>query len=179
MTAKTSNYFKPEEIPDDCLRVMKEGDRVISYQTQDYKWHHANRGQPTKYRPEFCERILEIGEIGGWLCEMAEACDVSRATIDLWADKHPEFLEALTRAKQKAQAWFEKEGRENMLVGRGMMFNSTMWKAQMCARHPFEYTDRKAIEHTGPGGGPIKTITSDMTAQEAAEAYADSLNEEI
>ena len=171
-------YFNPEDIPDDVVNTMTEGDKVISYQTSDYKWHHANTGQPSKYRPEFCERVIDIGRIGGWMCEMAEACDVHRSTFDLWADKHSEFLEALTRAKQLAQAWFEAKGRDNMLVGRGMMFNATMWKAQMCARHPFEYTDRKAIVHTGPSGGPIHTIATTMSAQEAADLYADTLNNE-
>ncbi len=32
-------------------------------------------------------------------------------------------------------------------------------------------------EHGGPGGTPIRMITSSMTAQEAAEAYADTLLE--
>ena len=31
-------------------------------------------------------------------------------------------------------------------------------------------------EHTGPNGGPIQTITKNMTPQEAAAAYADTLN---
>ena len=31
-------------------------------------------------------------------------------------------------------------------------------------------------EHTGPNGGPIQTITSEMTPQEAAEAYAATMH---
>lgn len=31
-------------------------------------------------------------------------------------------------------------------------------------------------EHTGAGGGPIQTITKEMTPQEAAEAYAATIN---
>lgn len=31
-------------------------------------------------------------------------------------------------------------------------------------------------EHSGPGGGPIQTITKEMTPQEAAEAYAATLH---
>lgn len=30
-------------------------------------------------------------------------------------------------------------------------------------------------EHTGPDGGPIKTISDDMTPQQASELYADTL----
>lgn len=32
-------------------------------------------------------------------------------------------------------------------------------------------------EHSGPGGGPIQTVTSAMTAKEAAEAYAATMGE--
>lgn len=33
----------------------------------------------------------------------------------------------------------------------------------------------QAVELTGPNGGPIKTITTDMTAKEAAERYREEL----
>lgn len=109
-------------------------------------------GRPSKYRPEFCELVIEVGSYGGWLSEMAEACDVSRNTMDTWAGAHPEFLEALTRAKQKAQAWFEIEGRKGLTADK---FNSSLWSKQMSARHRDEYTERREL--TGSDGGPIQT----------------------
>lgn len=75
-----------------------------------------------------------------------------RSQMDVWADAHPEFSEALTRAKQKAQAWFEREGREGL---RAEKFNSALWAKQMSARHRNEYTERKEV--SGPEGGAIKT----------------------
>lgn len=103
-------------------------------------------GRPTKYKPEFCDLIIEIGERGGWLSEMAEACDVHRSTMDEWAANHPEFSEALSRAKQKAQAWFEREGREGIKADK---FNSALWQKQMSARHPGEYTEKRDYSHKG------------------------------
>lgn len=100
-------------------------------------------GRPTKYEPSFCEVVVKVGEDGGWLCEMAEACDVHRSTMDEWASKHPEFSEALTRAKQKAQSWFEKQGRIGLTADK---FNSSLWAKQMSARHPDEYTERREID---------------------------------
>lgn len=109
-------------------------------------------GRPTKYKPEFCELILEIGAQGGWLSEMAEACDVHRSTMDEWASAHPEFSEALARAKQKAQAWFEEQGRKGLTYDK---FNAALWSKQMSARHRDEYTERREV--SGADGGPIKT----------------------
>lgn len=103
-------------------------------------------GRETKYRPEFCDLVISVGEEGGWLSEMAEACDVVRATMDNWAEAHPEFLEALTRAKQKAQAWFEREGRDGLRAER---FNAPLWQKQMSARHPAEYTEARNLNHAG------------------------------
>lgn len=106
-------------------------------------------GRPSKYKEEFCETIVRVGEEGGWLCEMAEACDVHRNTFDVWAKEHPEFLEALTRAKQKAQAWFERTGREGMFMDK---FNSSLWQKQMSARHREEYCERSQVDHTSSDG---------------------------
>ena len=122
------------------------------------------RGRPTKYKPIFCKRVIEIGEQGGWLCEMAEACDVHRNSFDNWVVEHPEFLEALTRAKQKAQAWFEIQGRTGLTADK---FNSALWQKQMSSRHPNEYTEKRVNEHSGPGGGPI--LISDTKQKLAAK----------
>jgi hypothetical protein len=103
-------------------------------------------GRPTKYKPEFCDLVIEVGEQGGWLAEMAEACDVVRSQMDVWAEAHPEFSEALTRAKQKAQAWFEKQGRIGLTADK---FNSALWAKQMSARHRMEYSDKLDVEHSG------------------------------
>lgn len=121
-------------------------------------------GRPTKYKKEFCAKVIEVGEIGGWLSEMAEVCDVHRSTMDEWAANHPEFSEALTRAKQKAQAWFEREGREGLKADR---FNAPLWQKQMSARHRDEYTERNEL--TGANGGPIKT--EDVSLKDAARQF--------
>lgn len=39
------------------------------------------------------------------------------------------------------------------------------------------WSEKTQHEITGKDGGPIRTITTEMTAQEAAEAYADTLND--
>ena len=96
-------------------------------------------GRPSKYDPAYCDTIIAVGEEGGWLSEMAEACDIARSTMDEWAATYPEFSEALTRAKQKAQAWFEREGRMGLKAER---FNAPLWSKQMSARHRDEYTER-------------------------------------
>ena len=121
-------------------------------------------GQPTKYTPEMCDRVVEVGAYGGWLSEMAEACDVHRSTMDNWAADHPEFFEALARAKQKAQAWFETKGRTGLEADK---FNSALWAKQMSARHRDEYTERRELAN--PEGQTFKT---EATGSGAAKLLA-------
>lgn len=115
----------------------------------------AKVGRPTKYKPEFCDLVIEVGSYGGWLSEMAEACDVVRSTMDEWAATHPEFSEALTRAKQKAQAWFEAQGRTGLTADK---FNSALWQKQMSARHRDEYTERLDTNNTHDVTDPMKLL---------------------
>lgn len=130
------------------------------------KWSDGKHpgGRPTKYRPEFCQTIIEVGEYGGWLSEMAEACDVARSTMDEWAANHPEFSEALTRAKQKAQAWFETKGREGLTADK---FNSALWAKQMSARHRDEYSERANLDLTSSDGSmtPKPTVIEFVAPQ--------------
>lgn len=131
----------------------------------------AKRGRPTKFKPEYCDVVREVGMRGGWLSEMAEECDVARSTMDEWASNFPEFSEALTRAKQSAQAWFERKGREGLEADK---FNSSLWAKQMSARHREEYTERREV--TGAEGGPIKTEEVGQGAAKLA-AFLDGIAE--
>lgn len=113
-------------------------------------------GRPTKYEPRFCDVVLEVGAYGGWISEMAEACDVHRSTFPEWEKAHPEFSAALARAKQKAQANFEIMGRTGLTAER---FNSALWQKQMSARHPDEYTERKDMNLSGEVTVKKATVT--------------------
>jgi hypothetical protein len=114
-------------------------------------------GRPTKYEEKFCKTVIDVGSYGGWLSEMAEACDVHRSTMDEWAENYPQFSEALSRAKQKAQSWFEREGREGLKADR---FNAPLWQKQMSARHRNEYSEKQIVDNISSDGSmsPITRI---------------------
>ena len=109
-------------------------------------------GQPTKYKPEYCKTVIELGKEGKSLVQMAAHFDVARQTIDNWAEQNDEFLEALTRAKVHCQAWWEDTGQDGLFADK---FNAPVWKKSVEARFRDDYTERKEV--TGADGGPIKT----------------------
>lgn len=112
-------------------------------------------GRPTKYDEKFCEVVRMVGSQGGWVCEMAEACDVHRSTLDEWASKHPKFSAALARAKQESQAWYERVGRDALYADK---FNSHLWTKTVQARFREDYTERREQVLQNPDGSNV-TLT--------------------
>lgn len=110
-------------------------------------------GRPTKYKPEYCEKILELAKEGkGWV-SWALACGVDRPTLYAWGDQHPEFLTALKEAKLLEQLWWEEVGRSSV---HEKHFQSVIWRTSMQARFREDYTERKVQEVTGKDGGAIR-----------------------
>lgn len=119
-------------------------------------------GRPSKYKPEYCEKIMDIAKTGAGMVEWALACDVDRVTLYDWAEKHEDFSTALTRAKMLEQAWWETTGRDNLNADR---FNALVWKTTMQARFRDDYTERKVTEVSGPDGGAIKVEAKTVDAR--------------
>jgi hypothetical protein len=110
--------------------------------------------RPTKYDPGMCDTVIAAGEEGKTLAEMAAELDVDRATVNEWIERHEEFSRAVKRGLDKAQAWWEKQGRIATFGGFDG-FNATSYIFQMKNRFREDWRDKQDLEHTGPNGGPI------------------------
>jgi hypothetical protein len=109
-------------------------------------------GRPTDYDPSYCEDVITYGRIGKSLTWIATEIGVTRQTLHNWKDAHPEFLDALTRAKDLSQRWWEDKGQEGM---EQQGFNASVWSRSMAARFPDDWREIKGAEISGPGGSPI------------------------
>lgn len=134
----------------------------------------AKTGRPTDYRSEHCARVIELGRLGKSRAQIAADLDISRQTLDNWQTANPEFLEAMTRARDLSLAWWETAGQEGIFE---RSFNAQAWGLQVRNRFPEDYRDKHELHHTGNGGRSMTIITPNMTAQEAQEAYAATLAE--
>ena len=111
-------------------------------------------GRPSKYRPEYCEKVLEMArETGAGPAEYAAEFNVARETLYDWAAAHEEFSTVLTRAKDLEQAWWEKTGKTGLFADK---FNALVWKTSMQARFRSDYTERQQTELTGANGGAVQ-----------------------
>lgn len=109
-------------------------------------------GRPTSYDPEYCERVVEFGRDGKSLTWIATELGVVKQTIHNWMKEFPEFLDAMTRAKELSQRWWEDKGQDG-LERQG--FNSSVWSRSMAARFPDDWREIKGSEVSGPNGGAI------------------------
>ena len=114
-------------------------------------------GAPTKYDPEFCERVIEWGKMGKSRAWMASRLDVAIQTIYNWEALHPEFLEAMARAAAHAQAHWEDQGHDNLT---NREFQSAVWTRSMGARFPKDWREKHAHVGGDEGDSPIKQEVS-------------------
>lgn len=110
-------------------------------------------GRPSRYDPAFCETVIACGERGASVIEMAYELGVGRTTVERdWPAAHPEFSQAMERARIASQVWWEKKGRDGM---ERPGFNAAIWSRSMAARFPADWRERQEHEHSGLGGGAI------------------------
>jgi len=106
-------------------------------------------GAPTSYKPEFCERVIELGKQGYSPSQIASDLEIGRASLHDWGKKYIDFSAALTRAKNEEQAYWEKTGHDSLKADK---FQAQVWKKSMEARFRDDYTERQHVEHKVSGG---------------------------
>ena len=102
-------------------------------------------GRGTLYKKEHCETAMRLGADGASRAEIAETIGVHRDTLHEWEDRHPEFSDAMKRAKQAEQVWWERKGRVGMEADK---FNSAVWAKNMNCRFPKDWRDVQAVDLT-------------------------------
>jgi transposase-like protein len=107
-------------------------------------------GRPTSYRPEYCEAVVEYGRKGKSLAWMAAQFDVNKDTIHEWIKVHPEFSDAMARARVHSQAWWEDFGQDNTMLPPGAgTFNAAAWGKSISARFSDDWREKSEIKHEG------------------------------
>ena len=71
------------------------------------------RGRPTLYRPEMCDRLIEMGRQGYTVVEMAVDLEITKSSLYKYVEDHEEFSDAFTRAREMAESFHAKCFREN------------------------------------------------------------------
>ena len=120
----------------------------------------AQFGRPTKYRPEFCEDLIEhmrgggsVESFGAFLGEKyGNASAICKDTVYEWAERYPDFSDAKKIGTAFARKFYEDIGKRGM-KGEYVAFNSTVWVFSM--KNRFGWRDK--VEHSGEirGNSPV------------------------
>lgn len=110
-------------------------------------------GRPTLYDPAYCEVVVDTMREGKSLMSVAAKLGVSRATLNVWGEAHPEFLDAVARGKALCAEKWEEIALANAMTGQG---NATLTVFGLKNMARDEWRDRQEVEHTGEGGGPVQ-----------------------
>lgn len=101
------------------------------------------KGNPSQYKPEYCEMVIEHMRNGMPFESFASVVDVARATLYKWQDAHPEFKEAhsigvshhfhyMLKAAKEGQWNYQGEGSRNL--------NFPLWRFLMKNIHGYRDT---------------------------------------
>lgn len=125
----------------------------IEDQTAPEDGKARQRGRPSAFRPEFVDRVIELGSEGMGRSEIAFELGVVRNTLVAWEQAHPDFLIAMEHAHEAAAAWWARQGRLGIWGGKD--FNANAYRLQVTNRFPKDWRDRQEVEHSGAVGSYV------------------------
>jgi hypothetical protein len=108
-------------------------------------------GRPTKYDPMYCDMLVAHMETGMSVASFAAEIDVARSTINEWAGQYPEFSEALSRAKARSAAAWERRAIKLADEG-GAGAQATMILFGLKNMSSDDWKDKIQTEHSGTVG---------------------------
>jgi hypothetical protein len=73
--------------------------RLAANEKPEYLAKHPHAGRPTTYKPEYCDQVIDFMGKGGSLTAFAGSLKQSAKTIYAWVERHPEFADAVERAR--------------------------------------------------------------------------------
>jgi len=83
-------------------------------------------GRPTKYKPEYCDRLIEHMATGMSFETFAAEVDVCFDTLYEWQNKHPAFSDAHKKGRARLHKFWEKLGLAGAM-GKIPGFNPATW----------------------------------------------------
>lgn len=96
----------------------------------------------TQYKPEYCEKAIEVLANGESFAAVCCELKCSRTTLYYWRDQNPEFADALEYGVQLAQRKWESKG-EAGINGEIEKFQGAPWMFVMKCRFHKDYVEKR------------------------------------
>lgn len=121
-------------------------------------------GRPSKFKPEYCQTIIEEMSQGFSFEACAPLFGVHKDTLYEWCKEHPDFSDARKKALDANRRFWEKLGVENIINksetikdGKDMIttsksINAAIWIFNMKNRFKDEWRDKQEVDHSVKSG---------------------------
>jgi hypothetical protein len=131
-------------------------------------------GRPTNYKPEYCDKIIEIMAQGYSLEAASAKLDIPHRCIYDWQAKHIDFSQAIHEGRIKALAWWEEKA---MNTASGSPGNSQIISLGLRnrSRSASGWIDSQKQELSGPDGGPIRVEATTIDVGDLSPEQRDAL----
>ena len=98
-------------------------------------------GRPTKYKPEYCDQLIEFMAKGFSFEAFAGEIEVALDSLSKWVNEHDAFSASKKIGQAMSRKWWEKAGQDGMYAGKA--FNPTVWIFAM--KNRFGWKDQLAL----------------------------------
>jgi len=110
-------------------------------------------GRPTKYKPDYNDKVIELFKQGASVEEICLELDICKQTFYNWCESNKEFLDSKKKGVDFSLGWWMKEGRIRL---RDKDFNYTGWYMNM--KNRFGWADNQKTDITSDGKPITPTI---------------------
>lgn len=100
-------------------------------------------GRPTKYRPEYCQMLIDHMSQGLSYESFAATIDTHRATLYRWEEEYPDFCDSKKIGLEKSLIWWEKQGISGLWGNKEASFNPAVWIFSM--KNRFKWNDKVEV----------------------------------
>lgn len=123
-------------------------------------------GRPTKYTKDLPDALLNALAAGKSVTQFAAQIGVHRATLYSWAERHPEFSDALSRGQEASQAFWEQE-LQKMMYSREV--NAPLVKLYFANR--FNWHDKAEVDNKSSDGSmkAVDRVTIEVVGADDSE----------
>lgn len=116
-------------------------------------------GRPSKYKPEMCDKVIELMTDGASKYEVCAELEICFDTISEWCNPEGEyfkrdFSDSVKKGLDLSRAWWEKQGRTNL---KDKDFSYTGWYMNM--KNRFGWADKQVVENNNNN---LNTDTKDL-----------------
>ena len=111
-------------------------------------------GRPSTFKPEYCDKIVEVMAAGYSKTAFAGSLGTSRQTLISWSELFPEFLDAVKRG-EAARVFFLETGL--LAAPDGSNVTSRIFALKNAA--PDEWKDKHETVHANPDGSALTFVT--------------------